>query len=65
MSVRDDSTLHHVVINFTQRTIELHGDDGEYKTVTCDWTERGCQEFENLVKYCQDQLPSEMRTYQL
>jgi len=57
------STLHHVVVNFAKRTIELYGEDGEYKEVTCDFTSRGHEQFENLVKLCQEKLPIEMREY--
>ena len=65
MHISPESTLSHVVINFTQRTIELHGDDGEIKVENCNWGEEGCQHFENMVKFCQDTLPAEMRIYQL
>jgi len=65
MEPNSNSTLHHVVINIRERTIELHGDDGEVKIEKCSWDERGCQQFENMVKFCQDTLPPEMRTYEL
>jgi hypothetical protein len=65
MEANPNSTLHHVVINFRERKIELYGEDGEIKIETCSWDEEGCQHFENMVKFCQDTLPPEMRTYEL
>jgi hypothetical protein len=65
MEVNSNSTLHHVVINFRERKIELHGDDGEIKVENCSWDEKGCEHFENMVKFCQDTLPPEMRIYEL
>lgn len=65
MEVRPESQLEHVVLNFRERKIELHGSDGEIKVEQCTWDEEGCQHFENMVKFCQDTLPPEMRTYEL
>ena len=65
MEVKPNSVLHHVVINVKNRSIELYGDDGEVKVEKCDWTPEGCEQFENMVKFCQDTLPPEMRTYEL
>jgi hypothetical protein len=65
MEANANSVLHHVVINFTNRTIELHGEDGEIKIEKCSWDEEGCKHFENMVNFCQDTLPPEMRTYEL
>jgi methyl coenzyme M reductase subunit D len=65
MEVSSNSTLHHVVINIKERKIEMHGDDGEVKIESCTWDKEGCEQFENMVKFCQDILPPEMRTYEL
>lgn len=43
----------------------MHGDDGEVKIESCTWDKEGCEQFENMVKLCQDILPPEMRTYEL
>jgi hypothetical protein len=65
MNIRPDATLDHVVIDFTKRTVEMHGTDGEYKTISCEWNEEGLQEFENMVNFCQETLPAEQRIYKL
>ena len=43
----------------------MYGEDGEVKIEKCSWDEKGCQQFQNMVKFCQDTLPPEMRTYEL
>ena len=43
----------------------MYGDDGEVKVESCSWDKDGCEQFENMVKYCQNILPPEMRTYEL
>lgn len=65
MEVKSESELDHVVLNFRERKIELYGADGEVRIEQCSWDEKGCQQFENMVKFCQDTLPPEMRTYEL
>ena len=59
------STLHHVVIDVSKRTIELHGEDGEYKEVSCDFSKRGHEQFQNLIKLCQQHLTPEMQVYKI
>lgn len=65
MTIRPDSELDHVIIDFTKRTVEMHGSDGEYKSISCEWNEEGLQEFENMVNFCQEMLPPEQRIYKL
>lgn len=65
MPIRPDSELDHVIIDFTKRTVEMHGSDGEFKSVSCEWNEEGLQEFENMVNFCQEMLPPEQRIYKL
>jgi hypothetical protein len=43
----------------------MHGTDGEFQTVACEWNEEGLQEFENMVNFCQETLPAEQRIYKL
>jgi hypothetical protein len=59
------SELDHVVLDFTKRTIELHGHDGEFKSESCPFTEEGLVQFQNMVEFCQKVLPAEQRIYKL
>lgn len=65
MNIRDDSTLEHVVIDFSKRTVEMHGYDGEYKDVSCNFDDEGLQEFQNMVEFCQLMLPEERIKYKV
>lgn len=65
MEINVFSTLDHVVLDFTKRTIEMHGDDGEFIAESCPWNEQGLTQFQNMVEYCQKVLPAEKRIYKL
>jgi len=65
MEPNDYSELSHVVVDFPHRTITLHGYDGEEKSITCEWTDVGSKQFQNMVNKIQSDLPPEMRVYQL
>jgi len=65
MNINVFSELDHVVLDFTKRTIELHGHDGEIVTESCSFTKDGLTQFENMVNYCQQVLPAEQRIYKL
>jgi hypothetical protein len=65
MNIRDDSTLEHVVIDFAKRTVEMHGSDGEYKDVSCNFDAEGLQEFQNMVEFCQQVLSTEQIKFKL
>jgi len=59
------SELDHVVLDFTKRTIEMYGHDGEFMSESCPFTEEGRIQFENMVEYCQKVLTPEQRIYKL
>lgn len=55
--------LDNVKIDFSTRTVHLYGEDGEYKTIKCDFSKEGYEQFMRVVQECQKQLPSEMQSY--
>lgn len=65
MEVNSQSILSRVVINFKERKIEMYGEDGEVRIEQCSWDDIGRQQFENMVNFCQNTIPAEMRTYEL
>lgn len=65
MEITAFSELDHVVLDFTKRTIELHGHDGEFMTESCPFTKEGYIQFQNMVEYCQKTIPAEQRIYKL
>jgi len=65
MKITAFSELDHVVLDFTKRTIELHGTDGEFISESCPFNDKGRIQFENMVEYCQQVLKPEQRIYKL
>lgn len=60
-----ESILDHVEIDFSSRTVELFGEDGEYQKITCEFNKTGYEQFMRVVKECQDQLPEQMQIYKV
>jgi hypothetical protein len=65
MEINIFSELDRVVLDFTKRTIEMYGYDGEFKSESCPFTEEGRIQFQNIVEYCQKVLPADQRIYKL
>lgn len=65
MEINVFSELDHVVLDFTKRTIEMYGSDGEFMSESCPFTNEGRIQFENMVEFCQKVLPAEQRIYKL
>lgn len=65
MEINVFSELDHVVLDFTKRTVEMHGHDGEFIAESCPFNEEGLIQFQNMVEYCQQVLTPEQRIYKL
>jgi hypothetical protein len=60
-----EDVLNNVVIDFSTRTVQLYGEDGEYKEISCEFTKEGYEQFLRVVDECQKQLPESMRSFKI
>jgi len=58
-----DSTLEHIYIDFSKRSVEIVSNEGESRIVTWKWDREGSEGFAETVTQIENNTPAEIRTY--
>lgn len=58
-----DSSLQHIFIDFSKRSIKIVSDEGDVRTVKWKWDREGSEGFAETVTQIENVTPAEIRTY--
>jgi hypothetical protein len=58
-----DTSVEQIYINFSQRSVKIVNDEGDYKTVNWKWDEEGSEGFAETVTQISENVDSELITY--
>ena len=58
-----DTSVEHISINFSKRSVKIVDDEGYDKTVTWKWDDEGSEGFAETVSRIQDQVDHNLITY--